>query len=69
MKILIGSVFSGYCGKKKGRMALDIPGAGVLLAEEDKDYPPFNCVILNRDQLVSLRSAIDIELGTDHGRI
>lgn len=60
MKILIGSILKWG---KKGVLALEIPGIGVIEAKDCiGDDAPFSCIELDKEQLVNLRNQIDKEL-------
>lgn len=59
MKILLGQVF-GWTDPPSP--AIWIKGIGTLNGIKDKDFPIYNCIVLNRKQLIQLKKVIEEEL-------
>lgn len=59
MKVLLGQMFRW---RDNPCPALYIDGVGTIEGSKDKDYPLYNCAILNRRQLIKLKNLIEKEL-------
>lgn len=64
MKIQVGKIFKGICSDKNNDplLAIHIPVLGILACKIDKDNEPFQCVYLNKSQLMKLKDEIEEEL-------
>jgi hypothetical protein len=62
MEILIGKITSYGIEKDNEDYVIEFPSLGIIRAQKRRNLDGFDCVYLNRKNLIALRDEIDREL-------